>query len=351
MGCCYARHIICDKFNLVDTEITDRDVTRFIESKEVKNYIWPFKNIVVEGGSSNGTVTLGAYKVLEMIGITHQLTGYAGSSSGSIFAAFASVKISADNIERAFIDVDMNKFKDDSFGIIRDMNRLLDQFGFYKGDYIEEWVESVLYNETKIKYITFYQIYELYGSELHITRVNLSKSRTEYLNHRSAPNMCVSRAVRQSTSIPFVFKAPYTSEGDIVIDGGFGDPYPIDVFDTTIPEDHPILRQYKKGYNDKTIGFKIMGANEHRDNIIDKSDRKITNIGEYTHALITFATLSIERIKADNHGYWERTVSLTSPGRAIDDFDVSRHDKITDIISGTRDTVLALGRFMDTGHF
>lgn len=326
--------------NVVDPPV---DILSALNSKEMHEAKWPFKNIVIEGGSSNGTVTLGAYKILEILNITNQLVGYAGSSVGSIFAAFASVKIPSDVVEKKFIDVDMHTFKDDSVGMVRDTARLLNEYGFYKGDVMENWVEQVLYEHTEIKGITFQQIYNIYGSDLRITRVNLSKLKTEYLSHKTTPHMRVSKAVRHSTSIPFIFRAPITSENHVITDGGLGDPYPLDVFDEN--------KSYKNGYNAQTFGLKIMARTEERDDeILDEFNKKITSIFGYAEAVITFATLAIERAKV-KFGYWERTITLDSPGRSIDDFNISPSDKMSDIRLGMQNTTTALVKFLNVGHF
>jgi NTE family protein len=341
MGCLCSS--VRDKFDLHDpVNIGDAKVGDFLRSKEVATARWPFKNIVIEGGSSNGTVTLGAYKILAETKILDSLTGFAGSSSGSIFAAFAAVRAPPNFIESKFAELNMESFKDDSFGIFRDVARLLDGYGFYKGDVMEEWVESVLYEVTDLKRITFEQVYNMYGSDLRITRVNLSKLRVEYMSRITTPDKPVSQAVRESASIPIVFKA--VREGkDIIVDGAFGDPYPIDVFD---------LKSKPGTYNKETFGIKIMSKKleDRDDEIRDELGYEITSLGGFVEAVLTFATMSIERAKV-RRGYWERTISLDSPGRSIDNFDVSNKEKIKEIRTGMTNTVMALAKFLDVGHF
>jgi hypothetical protein len=285
-------------------------------------------------------VTIGAYKVLEKLGIIKKIKQFAGSSSGSILATLAAIHMSSAQMEEEFLNLDMDSLKDDSFGIFTDISRLLDNYGFYKGDALEEWIEGILCKYTGTKNITFSQVLEIYGSTLYITRVNLSELKTEYLSVFVCPNMKVSSAIRHSTSIPFVFKTPRTSDGDIIIDGSVGDGYPLDLFDTG------------KSYNKKTLGLKIMSPLlERRDGMIrNKIGYDINNIVGFIEAFLIFQMALIERLKI-KPGYWERTITLDSPDRSIQDFNLSRADKIKDIKKGMVNTVAAMGKYIDTGHF
>jgi NTE family protein len=310
--------------------------------KQLQEHKWDFNNIVIEGASTNGLVTVGAYKVLERAGVLKQLSQYAGSSSGSIFAALAAVHATADYVDQAFMKFDMESLKDGSVGVVRDISRLVNEYGFYKGDALEKWVEQMLYTVTKIRNITFKQIYDKYGSTLVITRVNLSEMCVEYMNPYNTPNKSVSNAIRHSTCIPLLFKAALDGT-DICVDGAFGDPYPIDVFDH---------KPFSVDETNKTFGLKIMSKkNEERTAQIRTSlGYNITNLGSYISALITFATVTIERLKIDEH-YWERTITLNSPDRNIGEFDITTQEKIQDINSGVVDTISALQKFIEIGHF
>lgn len=316
---------------------TSEEIEEFLSSPKVRKYKWKFENLVIEGSASNGTVSIGAYRIMERLGVLDKIKRYVGSSSGSMMAAFAAVKIPAADLEHEFMQLDLNKFKDDSFGIFDDLSRLLNRYGFYKGDFLEQWVEKTLYKYTGIQNITFEQVFERYESELYITRVNLSILKTEYLSRYTHEDMPISQAVRHSTSIPFVFKIP--DHVDVMVDGGVGDSYPIDLFDGI-------------KYNKKTLGLKIMSPNlERRSAEIRHSlGFTITNLIDFIEAFITFQTVALERTKV-KEGYWERTISLRSPDRPMHDFDVTVSEKATDIHTGMTDAVIAFSKWIESGHF
>lgn len=315
-------------------------VNEVLGCDDLKKHKWCFENLVIEGAGSNGIVTVGACRVLNDINILNKIKRFAGSSSGSIFATLLAIKMPVAKIEQIVFGLNVSSFKDDSFGMIRDMRRLVDEYGFYKGDELESFIETQLEEETGINHITFQQVKDKYGSELYITRTNLSKLCTEYLSPDTTPDMPVSKAVRQSTSIPFIFKAPVSDNGDIITDGAIGAPYPINLFD----------RNSK--YNKKTIGLKIMSpALEQRDQLIRSClGFDISDMTKFIEALITYQTVTIERLSMSD-GYWERTISLSSPNRNISDFDISYDEKNNEIHQGSIDTILALVKHMGYGHF
>ena len=334
-----SKHKIDETFHLKKT-ITPSLLNEILNCEEFKSHEWGFENLAIEGAGTNGTVTIGAYKILEQIGILRNIKKYIGSSSGSIFAAFASVKMSSSYVEKIFIDFNMDDIKDDSFGVFRDLDRLTNNYGYYKGDVLESFIEKSLEEHTGISKITFYQVREKYGTLLYITRANVTKLRTEYLSVFECPDMPISEAVRQSGSIPLVFKAPITDTGDIITDGMLSSPYPIDFFDE------------EGSYNKKTLGLKIMESNlEVRTSYIrNKLGYKITNLMEFIEALITFQSIMIERLSI-KPGYWERTITLGSPGRRVSDFYITIEEKIKEIHYGAIDTVIALTHYIDEGHF
>lgn len=310
-----------------------------------KNYKWDFENLVIEGAGTNGTVTIGAYKILEITGILSNIKRYIGSSSGSIMAAFAAVRMTSNRMEQAFMNFDMNIIKDDSFGVLRDLSRLTNQYGFYNGDALELFVEKTLMKQTGVSRITFKQVYDIYGTTLYITRANMACIQTEYLCAKNCPDMPVSLAVRQSSSIPLIFKALKNEHGEFITDGALGTPYPIEFFDN----ETDILRGI---YNKKTLGLKIMDIKlEKRDSLIRTTlGYDITNLVGFIEALIIFQRIMIERLSM-RPGYWERTITLESPGRSMSDFNVALHNKLSEIHLGTIDTTIALAKYIDEGHF
>ena len=77
---------------------------------------------------------------------------------------------------------------------------------------------------------TLLEFYELTGKTFVCVTVNIDTDETIYLSWQTEPNLSVVDAILMSTNIPFLFrKIRYA--GHVYIDGAFGNPYPIDLFD------------------------------------------------------------------------------------------------------------------------
>ena len=64
------------------------------------------------------------------------------------------------------------------------------------------------------------------GFDLIITGTNLNRMNTYYFSHITYPEMELRQAIRISASYPFVF-VPVEFDGDLFIDGGVIDNYPL----------------------------------------------------------------------------------------------------------------------------
>lgn len=337
MGCCLS---CCKSEEEPSIEDIMADKEGSIKMLEHVNY--PFQNLVFEGCATNITVAMGAYKVLYDVGISQKLKKFAGSSSGSIMATIAATHMTPQFIWNEFMSINTDDFLDDSFGIISDINRFMFDNGLYKGDELEEWVESVLYKHTEIKRITFRQVFEMYGSKLVIVICNLSKLKTEYMSIDTSPNMAVSEAIRWSTSLPLVFKSPRTLSGDIILDGGFGDNYALSIFDNGNTP------------NMKTMGIKIMDEDEEKRNskIVSELSQAPSNVMSYVMALANFQFLMAERAKIKpGNKFWERTISLNSPDREFTDFSITAQEKADEFEMGVINTISYLHKYKKNKHF
>ena len=88
---------------------------------------YPFRNLVFVGGGVKGIAYVGAMNVLETEGILKNITRVGGTSAGSINAVLFAAGFSNQETLRILSKLDFNVFKDDSWGVLRDMNRLKDE--------------------------------------------------------------------------------------------------------------------------------------------------------------------------------------------------------------------------------
>lgn len=346
MGCCKSRY----EDEYLEYVENDSKLSKFI-----REYRFPFENIVIEGSSSNISLVVGAYDVLWKGKIIQNIKKFAGASSGSFIAACGAIKMDSDTLKNEIMEIDGEKFKDGDFGIIRDTIRFFNNFGFYRGDKLEEWIEDVLCRQTGISKLTFEDIYQIYDNQLYIPVVNLTTMNVDIYSRENTPMMVVSRAIKQSCTLPFLFEPEYNDNKEMIIDGGVCYNYPIDIFDNVQNDSFKskLMSSFSK-LNMKTLGLKIMGPNEEKRKpyLRYKSDNEIDDIKDFGLSLINIQLLQIEKLHfklVDK--YWERTIILSSTERNVDDFNVNEKEKIRDINSGAITTTQALIRFIKNGVF
>ena len=51
--------------------------------------------------------------------------------------------------------LNFKNFLDDSWGFIRDTKRLIDEYGWYKGDYFRKWIGQIIKRKTGNSELTF----------------------------------------------------------------------------------------------------------------------------------------------------------------------------------------------------
>ncbi|MGG3641456.1 patatin-like phospholipase family protein [Bacillus gobiensis] len=193
---------------------------------------YPFKNLIFEGGGVKGLAYVGALEVLEEKKILENIERFGGTSAGAITALLLGLGYKLDEIRIEMESVDFQKFKDDSWGEIRDTTRLFfNGFGRYKGNKFRSWLEKRICKKTDGRsQITFAELKKLTGKEVFFQGTNVSTHRIETFSLEYTPNMPVIDAVRISMSIPFFFDS-VEWEGSYYVDGGMLDNFPIRLFD------------------------------------------------------------------------------------------------------------------------
>jgi len=317
-----------------------------------------FKNYVFEGGGVKGLAYVGALKVLEQKGIHKNIERVAGASAGAICALLVALNYSSQEIQDILWHLDFNNFMDDNWGLIRNTQRLIDDYGWYKGDFFEEWIEKVIKDKTGSKNTTFMELKE-HKSFLEVAFIgtNLSTHYSEVFSARTTPNMEVSKALRITMSIPLFFKAVKMNYNKIYVDGGLLMNYPIKVYDRKryVVNNH-IKKDYYKIENDKqdlinepdneyvfnteTLGFRLDSQNQIsvlKDHVAPKK-HEIDDFFDYLWNLVETMTEAQQNVHLHSDD-WHRTVYIDSLGIKTTDFDLSDDDKKNLIKSGEENTL------------
>lgn len=330
---------------------------------------YPFKNMVFEGGGVKGIAYVGAMKVLESEGILKNIIRVGGTSAGSINAVLFSAGFTNQQTYNELNKLDFNNFKDDDWGVLRDMKRLREEYGWFKGDFFKEWIGDLLKKKTGSANITFKALQEHTGKELYVFATNLSTTFGEVYSPEHTPRKRVVDAVRRSMSIPLFFKAVRDDRDDVFVDGGVINNFPVKLFDRKkylidkslirIPEYYkqenkslaavsPSSSQYI--YNKETLGFRLDSEKEigvFRDGQEPKSI-EIDNFLDYTMQIIKtiMAVQDNQHLHTDD---WHRTVYIDSLGVGTTDFDLSDKRKKELVASGKKAAEDYLKWWSDTG--
>ena len=103
-----------------------------------------FRNLVFEGGGVKGIAYVGATEVLEKKGILPSIARVGGTSAGAINALLVGLNYSPTETKQILSQLDFQSFLDDEWGVIRDTNRLLTDYGWYTGVFSDAGSPSAL---------------------------------------------------------------------------------------------------------------------------------------------------------------------------------------------------------------
>jgi len=315
-----------------------------------------FKNLVFEGGGVKGIAYVGALRVLEAKGILENIRRVDGASAGAINAVLVGLDYSLTEVETILMNLDFKKFMDDSWGVVRDTDRLLKRFGWHKGDYFREWIGDLIGAKTGNPDATFSEIATQKKAkgfrDLYFMGTNLSTHFSEIFSCEHTPRMCVADAVRISMSIPLFFVAQRSPRGDVYVDGGFLDNYPVKLFDRKrYVEEYAANPSYYQNHNEQlvregktispyvfnmeTLGFRLDTASEtpaFRDQAAPPR-HTVDDFFDYVYALVdtVMNAQDNQHLHSDD---WQRTIYIDTLGVRTTDFDLDNGKKEALVKSG-----------------
>lgn len=318
---------------------------------------YEFRNLVFEGGGVKGIAYVGSLEVLTENGIIDSVQRIGGTSAGAINAVMLGLGFSLEETREILWSLNFNKFMDDSWGVVRDTERLIKEFGWYKGDFFRQWISKLIQEKTGSSETTFADLEAMKKARgfksLYFMGTNLSTSYSEVFSAEHSPRICIADAVRISMSIPLFFAARRSLRGDVYVDGGVLDNYPIKLFDRekyADPSGFTETSYYQRinarfadaqrpiskyVYNKQTLGFRLDTKDEisvFRDQAEPKR-RDVETFFDYSWALIN--TLLEAQQNAHLHSDdWARTIYIDSLGVNTTDFSLSDSKKRALVESG-----------------
>lgn len=327
-----------------------------------------FKNLVFEGGGVKGAAYVGALQVLEQKGILANVERVGGTSAGAINAVLIGLGFSIAETDTFLKDPNLFKsFEDSDIGFFRDTWRLINDFGWCKGDVFHNWISDRIAEKTGNPKATFADVdkmrHKTQFKSLYLIGTNLSTASYEVFSAEDTPDMSVADAARISMSIPLFFKAIKKKRKDnpqirdIYVDGGVLNNYPVRLFDrkkyisnlhdcftpnyykkanSSIPMNQKETLEYV--YNKETLGFRLDSKAEiskfRRYGTLqtDTSDssKEIDGLYGYLKMMLN-NLLAAQQSSHLNNNDWARTIYIDTHDVNATDFDLEL-DKKNDLV-------------------
>ena len=234
-----------------------------------------YNALIFEGGGVLGISYLGIIKYLNEKDMLKNIKKFGGSSVGSHVALLLALNYKYEELVTIMKDLPIDEFKDGNFGFIRNLYRFFVNYGYYKGDYINNYYEALVEKKLNKKNATFLDLYNYNQNILKITGTCLDDNCLEIFDYINTPYMPLSKAVQISSTIPLIFK-PIFYNNKNYIDGGCLNNLPFNIFDS----DSEI---------DNCLAFDL--TNNHSKNT------KINNLKEYILAIINTIHLKANKNK------------------------------------------------------
>jgi predicted acylesterase/phospholipase RssA len=190
--------------------------------------------------------------------------------------------------------------------------------------------------------LTFEQLFEKRKIELFVVAVNINKSKTVVFSVKDTPNVAIRDAVCASMAVPYFFepmriKMDGESEADVYVDGAMGINFPLYLF---------------KGELSNTIGFKITDIYTKRDKEIYYPNHTITNIANYSAALMIHNLFQLERLYLDlTDDFWNHVIGVPFDGANALKFDISSDEKLKVMQTSFNEAIKQIENENKSGRF
>ncbi|MCR4880774.1 MAG: patatin-like phospholipase family protein [bacterium] len=216
------------------------------------------------GGAIRGYAYLGVLRAFEEVGFYPKKL--AGSSVGAIFAAYSALDMPLDEMDRIFMGVNFELFRDINFS-------LAPAFSISKGEVFLEWlrenIEKAFYKENYKKGENLPVRFKDLKRDLIILATDLRSFTTFVFSKENTPNYEIAQAIRISTAMPGLM-TPVEYEGKLLADGD-------------IQKGKPMWLLHNALYPDdlRILDLRLEGK---------KRDKKIKNMLDYANAVYSCMT-------------------------------------------------------------
>lgn len=181
--------------------------------EDIKSY----DALALSAGGSLGVMYAGALKVLQDLGVLQKIKIFAGTSVGALVACCLALGYTAEELLPYFTDLSLSSLRspDDAMQTILNCWYSL---GMYSTDHAATFLRTRVRKKAELENLTFQQLYDIFGTELHIATCNVTLGTTVYFSKYQTPDAPIIDAVCMSICVPIVFQ-PITYKKELYIDG------------------------------------------------------------------------------------------------------------------------------------
>jgi len=186
-----------------------------------------FTSLVLSGGGPRSLATMGALHYLDEKEMLNNITEYWGTSAGSIISVLLVIGYTPFEIFHEFFMVE--NFAEQGLISVQDILETSALCHIQAlGNRVKMFLEKKL--ERDCTDLSFFELYQLYGKKVHIIGANTDTMQGECFDSEKTPLMKIIDAIEISCDLPYLFtKKVYN--GNIYVDGGFINNYPINLAD------------------------------------------------------------------------------------------------------------------------
>ena len=238
----------------------------------------------MEVGGIKGFAYVGAFEMLDSLGILQNIQRVGGSSVGAIQAMLLATGYTTEEMKAIAANIPLKTFNDGF--VLGGFHRMKTRLGFFKGKAVTTWIDTLIARKTGNADITFREFHEQkearHYKDLYITGTDLTYQCLRVFSYETYPDMKIKDAVRISMSVPLYFQPLYINDSGFVVkkndtghvhlmaDGGLLNNYPITLFDDEKYGDCITIGDKKQ--NKQTLGLilekpeQIDYSKEHKGN-------------------------------------------------------------------------------------
>jgi NTE family protein len=253
------------------------------------------KTLILSGGGVKGIAYIGIIKRLDELkasgDVKFEINEMCCVSIGSFVGILYLIGYTYDELYDEIMSKEIDSLK--NFRI----KNLLEKYGMDNGKLITTWLESMLLKKGISKDITLREIWIKFGINFRVVVTNINKYCIEIFDYKKNPNLKVVKAIRMSTSIPFVFCAERYND-NIYVDGGMLNNYPIKLYE-----------EYEN--MDNVLGCKLVTRGEFGE-FHDDVNNKIDSFESYLVHLTGCLFANKERDTTLAYKYIEHTICINA---------------------------------------